>query len=222
LAADLRKQQQQLDAQCNPRPGDQHEMAPYRRAMNDRYLTLRVQLAALTPIVPISGAVLDPCGSDRDAVAENLPTLCSCAVRCNDSNSALPASSHMDATSAQFWDTAEQPDWVVGSPPYGNAVTIVQHALSTAKVGVAFKLRLTFLEPCLDRAPLLERSPPAGIIVLPRVTYRKQITGSSQDWACEAWIIWLAPDSGIRIPPISVVSRETFESLANLQSSTSI
>ena len=159
---------------------------------------------------------MDPCGSDLDAVARTLPRLANCRVYCNDTDSVLPAKTHDDATSALFWDSIASPDWVVGSPPYHTASTIVQQALRIAKVGVAFKLRLSFLEPCADRAQLLKQHPPTHMIVLPRVVYRKQSVGSSHDWVTEAWFIWCKDGVHLEIPSIGFVTRDDFDGLVKL------
>jgi hypothetical protein len=160
--------------------------------------------------------VLDPCGSDLDAVAQTLPRLATCKVYCNDSDAALPAKTHVDATSALFWDSVGRPDWVVGSPPYHSASTIVQHALRVATVGVAFKLRLSFLEPCADRAQLLKQHSPTHMIVLPRVVYRKQSVGGSRDWMTEAWFIWCKDGVNLGVPSIGFVTRDEFDNLIEL------
>lgn len=157
-----------------------------------------------------TGDVLDPCGCDSDAVAVNIGALPQCTVRCNDIDSELCAVTHADATSSQYWDTTKHPDWIVGSPPYHYAAQIARQAIKTAKVGVALKLRLTFLEPCVSRADIMLDSPPTQLIVLPRVTaYNKRKGVSSHDWVTEAWCIWLKESTAAGA--IAAVSREELE-----------
>lgn len=52
-----------------------------------------------------------------------------------------------DAFRKAFKMEWRRPNWIVTSPPYSNAVSILQQALLVARVGVAFKLRMLFIEP---------------------------------------------------------------------------
>ena len=50
-------------------------------------------------------------------------------------------------------EEGRRPEWFVTSPPYRNALAFLKNACRIAKkVGVAFKLRLNFLEPVNSRA----------------------------------------------------------------------
>jgi len=101
----------------------------------------------------------------------------------------LDADSHMDATTQAFADAfgeeARRPEWVVSSPPYKHAFAILKRALTIGRVGVAFKLRLTFHEPTKSRGQWLKDNPPHSIVVLPRAMYRGRKCSST-----EAWFIW--------------------------------
>ncbi|CAM9806249.1 unnamed protein product [Ectocarpus fasciculatus] len=101
----------------------------------------------------------------------------------------LQADTHLDAASeefkAVFSDEGRRPDWIVTSPPYGNAFCILTQALLVARVGVAFKLRLSLLEPTKTRGKWLKDNPPTAIVVLPRATYRGRICSVT-----EAWFVW--------------------------------
>jgi len=103
----------------------------------------------------------------------------------------LLADSHMDATSDAFVEAfgsgTRRPDWVVTSPPYKHAFAILRAALRIARVGVAFKLRLTFLEPVTSRGQWLKDNAPDKMVVLPRASYRGRKCSST-----EAWFIWLS------------------------------
>ncbi|CAN0402120.1 unnamed protein product, partial [Pylaiella littoralis] len=135
--------------------------------------------------VRIEGSVLDRCGSRGDALNLILAER-GCDVTTND---ILPADTHMDATSVpfveHFMDGGRRPDWVVSSPPYKNALVILKNACQIAKVDVAFKLRLNFLEPVPSRAQWLIDNPPSTVIVLSRATYRGR-----QSSGVEAWLVW--------------------------------
>src|SRR5258705_309035 len=52
---------------------------------------------------------------------------------------------HADATAKVFWDF--RIDWVITNPPFNLAQPMLEHAVRKARVGVAFLLRKTFLEP---------------------------------------------------------------------------
>lgn len=101
------------------------------------------------------------------------------------------ADTHLDATTDDFVHAyAEEnipPDWVVTSPPYRHAFAILKQALRVGRIGVAFKLRLTFLEPTKTRGQWLRDNPPCRVVMLPRATYRGRKCSST-----EAWFIWEA------------------------------
>lgn len=88
----------------------------------------------------------------------------------------LPGTS-LDASLVSFPDDflaanpGKQPDWVVTSPPYKGALEFVKVALAVAKLGVALKLPLSFLEPCADRGGWLQVNPPNVCIFLRRAKY---------------------------------------------------
>ena len=116
---------------------------------------------------------------------------------------------HMDASSSDFvktWgETVEAEhslvDWVITSPPYGaNAAKCVASALKLARRGVAMKLRITFLEPCADRAQLLRDNPIDLLVSMKRYCSR----GKLNDTVCEGWFVWYRTDAptsarGIRV-----------------------
>ncbi|CAN0345986.1 unnamed protein product [Pylaiella littoralis] len=101
----------------------------------------------------------------------------------------LPADAHIDATSVpfveHFMEGGRRRDWVVSSPPYKNALLILKNACQIAKVGVAFKLRLNFLEPVPSRAQWLMDNLPSTVKVLSRATYRGRKSSG-----VEAWLFW--------------------------------
>ena len=75
----------------------------------------------------------------------------------------------MDASSVEFveyfLEEDRRPEWFVSSPPYRNAFAFLKNACRIAKVDVAFKLRLNFLEPVNSRAQGLMQNPPATVTV---------------------------------------------------------
>lgn len=101
----------------------------------------------------------------------------------------MQADTHYDASSEEsfkiFTDEAHSVDWIVTSPPYKNAFESLSMALRIARVGVAFKLRLTFLEPTKARGPWFQKNPTSAVVVLPRAIYRSRACHSP-----EAWFVW--------------------------------
>lgn len=93
----------------------------------------------------------------------------------------------MDATLGSFrgfFSVEERcPDWIVTSPPYMHALTILKQAIAVAGVGVSSTLRLTFLEPTIARGSWLAQNPPDKSVVLPRATYRGRKCCSTEAWS---------------------------------------
>lgn len=78
------------------------------------------------------------------------------------------------------------PDWIVGNPPYSDAQDHVEMALRTARIGVAFLLRLAFLEG-QARAAFWRAHPCAEVHVLSR---RPSFTGGKTDSCAYGWFVW--------------------------------
>eukprot|EP00904_Undaria_pinnatifida_P003294 jgi/Undpi1/12966/HiC_scaffold_7.g02632.m1 len=153
-----------------------------------RYPSTSFQVRALLEHVEVNGEVLDICGATQDAVNMVLAAN-GLRISTNDLNRCLQADTHYDASSEQcvkaFTQEARCIDWIVTSPPYKNAFTTLGQALRIARVEVAFKLRLSFLEPSKARGPWLKENPPSVIVYLPRATYRGRVSNSP-----EAWFVW--------------------------------
>jgi hypothetical protein len=91
------------------------------------------------------------------------------------------------AVDIDFLDTApEGVDWFIGNPPYNAAQAHVEHALQHANKGVAFLLRLAFLESN-TRRELFKRGDLFEIIVLSR---RPSFTQGRTDSAAYALFVW--------------------------------
>jgi hypothetical protein len=101
-----------------------------------------------------------------------------------------------DMTKPESWD--HLPDYakangcktekagVITNPPFSHAIEIVKLAVQSAK-SVAMLLRLSFLEPTLERGPWLVANPPDLVIVLPRISFTGD--GKTDSVTC-AWMIW--------------------------------
>lgn len=164
-----------------------------RRAL-DFYETAPWQTRALLANVPeIGGRIVEPCAGDN-SIAKVLTARTSVLhLITNDIDPDKPAHTHLDATGEVFWSTvAGGCDWVVGNFPFEMpaCLTMVQHAVRTAKVGVAVMLRISFLEPTdtrHPRGPWLAENPITRLLALPRHSF----TGNGKsDNATTAWFIW--------------------------------
>ena len=80
----------------------------------------------------------------------------------------IPTYRDFDATDEENWKKIKRPDWVITNPPFGPAAPILRNALKYAKKGVAYLVRISFLEPCNNRIDILEDNPPNKILFLPR------------------------------------------------------
>ncbi|CAM9976012.1 unnamed protein product, partial [Pylaiella littoralis] len=133
--------------------------------------------------VEVRGMVLDCCGSAR-GVPSRVLTERGIPVTTND---LYP--SHVDVTTDTFYnvfsDEMRRPDWIVTSPPYKTAFAILKQTLRIGRVGVAYKLRLDFLEPTKTRGRWFAENSPDKVVVLPRATYRGRRCCST-----EAWFVW--------------------------------
>ncbi|MEP2388412.1 hypothetical protein [Hyphomonas sp.] len=76
----------------------------------------------------------------------------------------------------------KRPEWIVKSPPHNNKLPIVKQRV--ARSGVAFKLRLSFLEPTEARGTRLNKNLPHTLVVLPCAAYH-----GSEYSATEAWFV---------------------------------
>lgn len=133
-----------------------------------------------------------------------------CLVVTNDLVPTIEADTHNDACSRPTWDQLQTDararldgsgrqwdnritlDWTVTNPPFVAAMEILQQAYAHSRLGVAFFLRLSFLEPTEDRGPWLAEHPPDELIVLPRISFTGD--GATDSVTC-AWMIWYKPQT---------------------------
>lgn len=160
----------------------------------DAYFTPASAVETLLKYAPIYGRVLEPTSGDG-AIARPLIDH-GCEVITNDLNPAMPALMHGDATDPAWWTKGNGIPWVVGNPPFNRAAEIVKLAHEHAHIGVAMLLRLSFLEPCDNRAEFLAEHPPNCLIVLPRISFTGD--GKTDSVTC-AWMVWNKHQAGTRI-----------------------
>ncbi|MEO0988566.1 MAG: hypothetical protein AAFY20_23955 [Cyanobacteria bacterium J06639_14] len=102
----------------------------------------------------------------------------------------------MDATDPLFWQVLQEQggyDWGVGNPPWLKDVVskIVQQAYANAGRGVAFLLRLSYLEPTEDRGEWHQQNDDHLRFVIPvnpRPLWRIDTSNSEAVTCC--WFLW--------------------------------
>jgi hypothetical protein len=153
------------------------------RREKDFYPTPARLVDALRQRVEIGGVVYEPCAGDL-AIANCFP---GCLT--NDVDITRPTMLHVDATRPEAWAGIECA-WVVTNPPFNQAAAILPLAYECATVGVAFLLRLTFLEPTEKRGEWLQahRQELAHLIIFGQS--RPSFTGKGTDSATVAWMVW--------------------------------
>lgn len=174
-----------------------------RRSELDRYFTPSWMVASLLhhQAIDRQSLILEPCCGDG-AIVLALQSAGFGRIITNDLDPRHVASRHRDAAAADFWamKTVQDVDWVISNPPFGEAQAILEHAELVARVGVAFLLRKTFLEPTRERGPWLALHPPSRIVGLPRHSFR----GDGSDSVSTDWHIWLRVDRRRSSPPIVI------------------
>lgn len=174
-----------------------------KRRRLDQYFTPEFATAALLHYVPVTGSVLECCAGDL-AIAKVLQQQTN--VCTNDIDPAMPTDDHLDATDPFYWETVSlrgSYNWIVTNPPFSVAQPIVEGAHRTAKAGIAMLLRLSYLEPCKDRARFLSQHPPTHTIVLPRISFTGD--GKTDNVTC-AWFVWCKTSSDKQ--SLTVVTKE--------------
>lgn len=151
-------------------------------------------LATLLDRVEISGRVLEPCAGAGD-LADPLAAH-GIAVVTNDVDRRRVVDYHGDAADAGAACWRGGYDWIVTNPPFRRAAPILATSYDQARIGVAFLLRLTFLEPAAGRgAWLVEHAPHLSdlIILNPRPSFTAD---NKTDSVTVAWFVWRRAWSG--------------------------
>lgn len=157
----------------------------------DLYRTNVRQTQALIERVPIAGRIVECCAGPGDMARVLAAAPAVTRVFTNDIDEAHSCHYHSDATDplAMVWTLNF--DWAVSNLPFGRAPEILPLAFPRARVGVAFILRLSFLEPCPNRAEWLSEhvSYFHGLFTFgqPRPSYTED---GRTDSVTTAWMIW--------------------------------
>lgn len=162
---------------------------PRSREENDFYPTPPGMTKKLLECITINGRIIEPCAGDG-AIAKLLP---GCVTNDLYPRPEYACDYNLDAAKPEDWEklAEEGIDWVVTNPPFENAPEIIPLAFQHATVGLAALLRLSYLEPCKDRADWLQKNADhlANVLILnPRSSFRKGSSGGDQ--VTVAWLVW--------------------------------
>lgn len=156
------------------------------RIANDFYPTdhgfTRVMLETLP--VTLSGPVLEPCAGQRDIVQ----ILRQSGLQVEDTD--ITDGPGLDAATDEYWSD-RAPDWTITNPPFNLATKILQKAYDNSRRGVLIFLRITYLEPCPDRAEWLDKHADQlrwMQVVNPRPIFRAD-TNNTDSATC-VWLLW--------------------------------
>lgn len=137
------------------------------------------------PAIAGSGAFEPCCGQ---GAISNVLRRANCVVY--ESDILMQDGQERDATTPSFWER-HCPQWVVTNPPFSVAEQILPHAFEAATLGVAFLLRLTYLEPTKNRSQWLQEHADRLRFVVPvnpRPQFRRDARGT--DSCTCAWFVW--------------------------------
>lgn len=177
-------------------------MTTTRHAL-DFYRTSEKLTNVLLENVDIQGRIFEPCAGDG-AIADLFPN---CFT--NDIDPNHETDYNIDATVPEAWSLLQRFDWVVTNPPFSDASLILDNAWENTNIGVAFLLRLSYLEPAKARREWLLKTEDNLRYILPvnpRPKFRLDKKGS--DSATVAWFVWLKDFSWDRLgisPPIKFI-----------------
>ena len=108
----------------------------------------------------------------------------------NSRDKSISSNLHLDPTYKRSWDTAfPNVDWIISRPQFTSAHHIIRNAKEHFTRGLAFLVKLSFLEPTFEKQELLSEFPPTHLIILPRLTF---FDDEKVDSITYAWFIWSA------------------------------
>lgn len=163
------------------------------RRKHDAYFTSAGAVQVLLDRAQVLCTVCEPCVGDG-AIAKQLAKnqIAREVVTC-DIDTQRAADVHGDAGDVFAWRQIEARaksgviHWSVSNPPFSHAFEILRLAHAHSLLGVAFLLRLSFLEPTEARGEWLKQYPPDRLFVLPRYSFTGD--GKTDSVTC-AWMIW--------------------------------
>lgn len=179
------------------------------RTANDFYETPPWQTRALLKRFKPTDVLCECCSGDR-SISDFFPL----QIWTNDIDPARYAQFHLDAADPQAWKQFPPVDWTITNPPFSHAMPILKNAFHHSRLGVILLLRLSFMEPTIERGDWLVEHPPQFQFILPRWSYKQN---GSTDSVTTAWFIWdktarlFEAPPVYKIHPIQIVPRSEME-----------
>ena len=171
----------------------------------DRYWTPAGYLGPLLARHTIRGRVLEPSAGEgaivKALIRHGVPAA---SIVTRDLVPGPHVQVARNMTDPAAWAEIGPVEWVVMNPPFYAAESFVEQALGIARQGVIWLARLSYVEPTVERAPHLLRTPPERILVLPRHKFRTD-RKSTDSVTCA----WFMRGPAIR-PGVEVVGRDEF------------
>ena len=154
----------------------------------DAYYTPRKLASFLVGLLPIQphDLILEPSAGGGAFVAALVQK--SSQVVAIDLNPDAPALEMVGSAVCDFLEVLppNPPDWIIGNPPYFNALDHVKHAIDCSDRHVCFLLRLSFLES-KRRVDFWKRNPCRKVFVLAE---RPSFTGMGTDSSAYGFFWW--------------------------------
>jgi len=164
------------------------------RKQHDQYFTPAGMVKHLSNVKEIdlcSKYILEPFVGRGDLIPGIQEMFPSSEIRTNDLHPTeeFNPSNRLDASTKEYWDNIEFTSGVITNPPFSLANKIIPLMVESKNVHgfVAALLRLSFLEPTLERCDWLHANPPDYLISLPRISF----DGKGTDTVNTAWFVWL-------------------------------
>ena len=145
--------------------------------------------------------VFEPCAG-KNAICKVIRNETGAKIITNDINSAAKADYCFDASEQMFYPKDLQRanfDWVITNPPFNIAHKILPLMWKYSNIGMAMLLRLSYLEPCSNRALWLQENEKnlAHLLVFnPRPKFKK---GNGTDSSTVAWFVWKKENTNCKI-----------------------
>jgi hypothetical protein len=175
------------------------------RRILDSYQTERQAAQVLVDNVKIRGVVFEPCAGECNIIKilEHVTEIT--RIYSNDLDAQYHTTFNTDASLplSLCWNevVTGRPDWIVTNPPFSKAHEILKIAIDVANEGIAFLLRLSYLEPTSNRGDWLQEHADQMTRIIPlnpRPRFRRQEinpkTGKhyGTDSVTVAWFVWRA------------------------------
>ncbi|MFM6728271.1 MAG: hypothetical protein ACKPJF_28250 [Dolichospermum sp.] len=150
----------------------------------DRYDSPHWFLTHLPNYVELKGIVGEPCKGSGNL--SNLLPYFDQVSHCwtNDLDPNVDADFNLDAADPKSCDNFPETDWILTKPRFNAAFPIIQISLHHARLGVVFFLRLSFVEPTLERGQWLFENQCYRSLIYPIGKFRRGIDGKS--WQTDA------------------------------------